>query len=557
VSRLRSLAPERRYLKADTMAGLPGAISSVPDGMASGILAGVSPVHGLYASFAGPIAGGLTSSTRLMVITTTSAAALAAGSGIEGLDPEDRSRALVMLTLVAGALMVVAGLLRLGRYTRFVSHSVMLGFLSGVGVNIILGQLSDFTGAPTEGSNNIEKAWHVLTHPSEMDVASILIGLGALAILITLAKTRAAIVSALVALVAPTLVVLIAGIDSVAQVEDAGDIPSGVPLPELPNLSDLSISVVAAAAAVAVIVLVQGAGVAESAPNVGIPTRANQDFVAQGAGNVAAGLFRGMPVGGSVGQTALNVTAGARTRWAAILSGIWMLVILVAFSRAVGKVAMPTLAAILIFAGFGSLRPREIRTILRTGLTSRIAVISTFLATLLLPVAAAVGLGVVLSLLLQLNQEAMDLAIVRLVPTEDGQFEEQQPPARLPSHEVTALDVYGSLFYAGARTLQVRLPDPTGSEQPVVVLRLRGRTTLGATFFSVISSYADRLDDVGGRLYLTGLDPELAERMRRPANDPLAGSAHLYEATPLVGGSTRQAIDDATTWLVGGTRTGP
>jgi SulP family sulfate permease len=304
-------------------------------------------------------------------------------------------------------------------------------------------------------------------------------------------------------------------------------------------------------------VLVQGAGVAESAPNVGIPTSANQDFVAQGTGNIASGLFGGMPVGGSVGQTALNVTAGARTRWAAILSGLWMLLILVAFSGAVGKVAMPTLAAILIFAGYGSLRPAEIRTILRTGPTSRIAVIATFLATLLLPVAAAVGLGVVLSLLLQLNQEAMDLAVVRLVPTDDGGFEEQPPPATLASHAVTALDVYGSLFYAGARTLQARLPDPSGSEQPVVVLRLRGRTTLGATFFAVISDYAARLSEVGGRLYLTGLDPDLAERMRKPASDPLAGAARLYEATPLVGGSTHRAIDDATTWLVSGNRIEP
>ncbi len=178
LSRLRSVAPERKHLKADAMAGLPGAISSVPDGMASGILAGVNPVHGLYASFIGPIAGGCTASTRLMVITTTSAAALAAGSGIEHLSPDERSQALVLLTIVAGAFMVVAGVLRLGRYTRFVSHSVMLGFLSGIGVNIILGQLSDLTGAPAEGSINLTKAFDVITHPSAWDPASVRSGSG-------------------------------------------------------------------------------------------------------------------------------------------------------------------------------------------------------------------------------------------------------------------------------------------------------------------------------------------------------------------------------------------
>ena len=188
-----------------------------------------------------------------------------------------------------------------------------------------------------------------------------------------------------------------------------------------------------------------------------------------------------MPVGGSVGQTALNVSAGGRTRWAAIWSGVWMLVILVVFSGLVAKVAVPTLGAILIFAAVGSLKPAEVTTIWRTGLTSKIAVLTTFAATLFLPVAAAVGIGVALSLLLQLNTEAMDLKVVELVPRDDGQFEEHPAPAALTSDHVTILDVYGSLLYAGSRTLQSRLPDPAGTEAPVVVLRLRGRTTLGAT----------------------------------------------------------------------------
>ena len=194
-----------------------------------------------------------------------------------------------------------------------------------------------------------------------------------------------------------------------------------------------------------------------------------------------AGFFRGLPVGGSVGQTALNVSAGACTRWAAIWSGVWMLVILAALSGLVAKVAVPTLAAVLIFAAAGALRIGEIRTIMRTGRISQIAVTSTFLATLFLPVAAAVGIGVALSLLLQLNRGAMDLSVVELEPAGGGRFTEHPAPTSLPSDQVTILDVYGSLLYAGSRTLQARLPDPAGSHAPAVALRLRGRTSLGAT----------------------------------------------------------------------------
>src|SRR5450755_4857673 len=94
---LRSVGPQRASLRADILAGLPGAISSVPDGMAAAVLAGVNPVQGLYAGFAGPIAGGLSSHTRLMVITTTSAAALAAGSALAGVPSDQRPAAIALL----------------------------------------------------------------------------------------------------------------------------------------------------------------------------------------------------------------------------------------------------------------------------------------------------------------------------------------------------------------------------------------------------------------------------------------------------------------------------
>lgn len=119
---LGSIRPERRSLRADLVAGLPGAISSVPDGMAAAVLVGVNPVQGLYAGFAGPIAGGLTSSTRRMVITTTSAASLAAGSALRSVPEAQRPEALLLLALMAGAALVAAGLAGLGRYTRFVSY---------------------------------------------------------------------------------------------------------------------------------------------------------------------------------------------------------------------------------------------------------------------------------------------------------------------------------------------------------------------------------------------------------------------------------------------------
>jgi SulP family sulfate permease len=548
-ARLSGLRPRKEDLRGDLVAAVPGAISSVPDGMAASILAGVSPVHGLYASAFGPIGGGLTASSRLMVITTTSAAALAAGSALADVPDHDRPHALFLLTVLAGALMIVAGVLRLGRYTRFVPHSVMIGFLSGVAVNIVVGQVPDLVGAQVSGPFALAKFADLLRHLGRVDLPTTAAGVVALVALVGLARTRLGPYSSLVALIVPSAVVAVLGSTSVALVRDVGDIPRGLPAPYLPHLGDLSLSLITGALSVAALVLIQGAGVAESAPNPdGSRSDTNHDFVAQGVGNALAGVFRGQPVGGSVGQTALSVAAGARSRWAAIFAGVWMLVILVALSGIVGRVVMATLAAVLIVAAVGSLRTEAFFAILRTGRLSQVALISTFLATLLLPVATAVGLGVVVSLMMQLNQEAVDLRIVELVP-DTGGFSERPSPHALPPGRVVLLDVYGSLFYAGARTLQSRLPDPGGVRRPVVVLRLRGRAMLGATAFAVLADYAERLHAADGRLYLSGVDPAVLEQLHRNRTVDTTDRVETFVATDRIGEASLAAYDAATAWL--------
>jgi SulP family sulfate permease len=186
---VRSLRPDPGTLRQDAVAGVPGAIASVPDGMASAVLVGVNPVYGLYASMAGPIGGGAAVSTRLMVVTTTTAAALAAGSTLGAFSGADRPEALFLLSALAGVLMIAAGIFRLGRFTRFVSVSVLTGFLSGVAVNIVLGQLGGLLGSPQKGSPAVVKAWNVITHPSDMSLTAAAVGVSALALMVRVSRT--------------------------------------------------------------------------------------------------------------------------------------------------------------------------------------------------------------------------------------------------------------------------------------------------------------------------------------------------------------------------------
>jgi sulfate permease, SulP family len=430
-----------------------------------------------------------------------------------------------------------------------VPHSVMIGFLTGVAVNIVLGQLPELMGSDVPGDIALAKAWHLLLAPGSIDFASLAAGLGALTLLVVLSRTRVGPYSSLVALAVPSVVVVAAGAATVQRVRYVGDIPVGLPAPALPHLAELSFDVILGAFAVAALVLIQGAGVSESAPNLdGTRVDPNRDFAGQGVANVLSSVFRGLPVGGSVGQTAISVAAGARSRWAAIFAGGWLALILLAFSGVVGNVAMPTLAAILIVAAAGSLRTGQVLAIARTSPIARAAVVATFVATLLLPVAVAVMAGVAFALLMQLNQEAQDLRVVRLAPTDAGLVEGPAPP-QLASEEVLLLDVYGSLFYAGARTLQAHLPDPAASFAPAVVLRLRGRALLGATSYVVLADYAARLADVGGRLYLSGVGPDVLAQIRRNRTVERAGEVRVYEATSIVGEASLEAYHDAEAWL--------
>lgn len=246
----------------------------------------------------------------------------------------------------------------------------------------------------------------------------------------------------------------------------------------------------------------------------------------------------------------MNVKSGARSRFAAIASGIWMGVILAAFSGAVGLVALPTLSAVLVFFGLRSFQPGQVSVIWRTGPTSQVAIMTTLTATLLLPVAAAVGIGVAVSLLLQLNRDAMDLQVVELIPLEDGRAAEAAPPRKLPSRRVTILNVYGSLLYAGSRTLQAKLPDPSAAQSAALVLRLRRYTSLGATFIKVISDYAAHVAAGGGRVYLSGLEADVIEQLRKAGL--LGERVQATEATPILGESTRAAFLDAESWLLKG-----
>jgi SulP family sulfate permease len=472
------------------------------------------------------------------------------GQSLAQTSAADRSSALFAMVLLVGVFQILFGVLGLGRLTRFVSYSVTTGFLAGISTLLILSQIPTIAGYTASGSNRVMQALDVLVHLDEINLAALGTGGLALVLAVLLPRTKLRSLGRLVAVVVPSLLIAMLG----AQVEivsDVGEIAGDIPRPHLPrfSLADM-VNVLTGALSVAVVTLVQGVGVSQSVPNRdGSRTRISRDFIAQGAANVACGLFRGLPVGGSLSATAINVISGAVSRWGSVFAGLWMAVIVVAVPDLVAFIAMPALGALLIVAGASSLKPSELAALGNAGWPSVMAGVTTYLATLFLPIQAAVGLGVVLSALLFLSRTASAVTIVHLVRHADGRVEERTPPRQLPDAAVTVLDVYGDLFYAGARTFERLLPSPRGADRPAVVLRLRGRRTLGATLIDVLGHYAEDLEKVNGRLYLTGVSHAAHQQVVRSEKLRLHGPVRGHEATAFVWQSTGAGVAEAEAWL--------
>ena len=537
---------------ADLIAGLTTGVANIPDAMASGVLAGVNPVQGLYAIMVGTPLGAVFGSSAYMNIATTSALAITAGSALAGYSSgEARDAAITTLALLTGLAMAIAGLLRLGRLLRFISNSVVIGFLTGVSINVILSQLGDFTGYSSEYSNKVVKAVDTLLNLDQINIQALAIGLLTVAVILLLDRTRLRNFSMLFGMVIGTAALLILGWTSVQQVSDIATIPGSLPLPKLPDFS-LIPALWLDAIALAIIALVQGAGVSKGYPNPGgTYPDSSRDFIGQGAANLGASLFQGMPIGGSVSGTALNVSSGAKSRWANIFSGLIVVAAILLFSQAVSLVAMPAMAGLLIVAGFQSIKRDRFADVWSTGWAPRLVMLVTLVLTLIIPLQQAVFVGVLLSILAYFFvTSSQEVRVVQLIPNPDGSVTEKPAQKELASNAVTLLQLYGNMTFAGAETVEQFLPKAGSAVRPVVILRLRAQEGIGSSFITVLERYSQQIQGAGGKLMVAGVNSKVKGQLdRTETTGEILGPENVFVATTTLGASTRSALEAGQRWL--------
>ena len=404
----------RDSLRADLTAGAVLGLESVPDGLATGLLAGVNPLAGVYGYMVGTVAGALATSSAFMAVQGTGAMAIIVADVSAVHNGTDPDRALFTLSILTGVVMLGAGFLRLGAVLRFVSNAVMVGFINAVGVNIILGQLSNLTGYSSDRGSRVTRALDTLLHPGQLDGQSVAIGLATIVLIIVLERTRLGALGLVAAVVVTSAAAK--GFDwPVATVGDLDAALGALPRPQLPDLGVVP-SLVVPALSLALVGLVQGAGISANFPNAdGSYPDASRDFVGQGVANIASGALEGMPVGGSVSGTSLNKAAGARTRASLVFTGVVMAVIIVAFADLIGSVAMPALAGLLMLVGYRTITPADLASVWRTGRVQQVVMVTTFVLTIVVKLQYAVLAGVALSLGLYVVRQSNRVTIKRQV----------------------------------------------------------------------------------------------------------------------------------------------
>jgi high affinity sulfate transporter 1 len=541
----------RAWLGRDLVAGLTVWAVLVPEALAYATIAGVSPVVGLYAAPPALVFYALFGSSRHLVVGPMSAtAALSAAAVADVATGGDAAALTAALAVVTGVVALVAGLLRLGFVSNFISEPVLKGFIIGLALTIIVGQLPKLAGLERGDGNAFEQAWDLLTSLGDTSLTTLAVGLASLALLLGLRRFAPRVPGSLVAVAAGVVAVALANLDD-HGVAIVGHIDAGLPSLARPDVAAADYGLlVTAAVGVAFVGFAEGLGAAKAyATKEHDEIDANRELLGLGAANVAAGVASGMVVNGSLSKTAVNGGAGARSQVSGLFVAALTLVTLVLLTGLFEDLPEATLAAVVIAAvielvdlrSLGELRrlttPRLRRAYgvaARPDLIASVAALAGVLAFDTLP-GLFIGVGVSLALLVY-RASHPNIAVLGHVAEADRFADvDREPDARaLPG--VVVLRPETGLFFANAEAVRSRvLADVATADARVVVLDVQTVPSIDLTAVRMLDQLADDLDREGIRFAIA--------REVGQVRDVLGGAAQP-ETTQRLYPTVRAAVAD-------------
>lgn len=502
-------------LRHDAIAGLTVAILALPLSMAIAIGSGVDPGIGLITSVVAGFVISALGGSRFQIGGPAAAfivivATIVQKHGLDGLQTA---------TFLAGFFLLAAGFMKLGSYVRYVPGPVIMGFTTGIGAIIAIGQIKDFIGltgnVPGEVIEKVHAMWE-LRHT--FNASAFAIGLATLITIELLKLWKPRLPGLLIAIVAASAVAwaLKLPVDTVGT--RFGGIPQSLPPPSLPNLSWAKIvEVLPTSFTLAFLVGVESllSAVAADAMT-GARHRSNMEIVAQGAANIASPLFGGLPATGVIARTGTNIHAGAWTPVSGILHSLFVLVAMLLLAPLASYLALPCLAAVLISVSWRLLDLTEVNHFLRRAPTDdRLVLVATLLLTVFVDLNVAIGVGVTMAALLFMHRMAESHQVsLGLEPMDADDREAIGPNAVQANEHIGRVTFRGPLFFGGTARLSATLRE-VGTWPRALILHMAEVPLIDATAITALEELADEGRKRNCRVIVDSLAPEPLAALKR------------------------------------------
>ena len=498
--------------RADVIAGLTVAIVALPLSMAIAIASGVGPDRGLYTAVIGGFIVSLLGGSRFQIGGPAGAFIVLVALTVErhGVD------GVILATLMAGALLVAAGYLRLGTYIKFIPYPVTVGFTAGIAVIIFASQLKDLFGislATKEPGELIPKLEALARALHTTNAAAIAVSIVSIAIIVTLRKLRPNWPGILIAVVAAALATWALSLPVETIGTRFGGIPQQLPWPSWPVFSlEKARAVLPDAIAFALLGAIESLLSAVVADGMtGRRHRSNCELVAQGFSNIGSAMFGGICVTGTIARTATNVRAGARGPISGMLHSLFLLLFMLIAAPLASYIPLATLASVLVIVAWNMAEKREFATLIRSSRGDATVLLTTFLLTIFRDLTEGILVGFALGAVLFINRMAQMTGIEAAAPlvTADQADDGDRVPydAGLAADpDVLVYRITGAFFFGAASTVGTVL-DSIADGRKAFVVDFAAVPFLDSTAANAMSRVAAKARRQGIRLFITGASP--------------------------------------------------
>ncbi len=497
----------RRLFAGDLMAGVIVGIVALPLAIAFAIASGVKPEQGLYTAIVAGFLISALSGSRVQIGGPTGAFivlvyAIVQKHGYDGL---------ATATLLAGVLLLLMGLARLGTVIKFIPYPVTVGFTGGIALIIFTAQIRDFFGLQmtTVPAEFIEKLAAFREHSASFNPWALAVGAATLLLVICWPRVTRRIPGSLVAILGTTAAVQLLNLPVETIGSRFGAVPNGLPSPHLPNISwpliqemfSPALSIALLAGIESLLSAVVADGMTERRH------RSNMELVAQGVANIVSPLFGGIPATGAIARTATNIKNGGQTPVAGLVHAATLLLVLLFFGKWAALIPMATLAGILVVVAYNMSEWHLFVKMFRSPKSDILVLLTTFLLTVFLDLTVAIQVGVVLASFLFMRRmaEATQVGYVTGMLQEE---ENPDDPLALKLRQIPAgvevFEVAGPFFFGAADKFKDALTTAKGQPQ-ILILRLRHVLTLDATALQALESVLKKSQRAGNTLILSGV----------------------------------------------------